>query len=316
MPTQARGELTKLILQFQTAARTAPVTPAGKVIPFTNYGLGRDPKRQDNPSLNNSPLANRSDAGNPLVSGPLESIFDLRTIGYLLKLLLGQPVTTGAGPYVHTFPVNLTDRPYALMELQQLDISKFMRTLDVRANKLAWDITSTDQNIKVDLLAGEELDPIPTAAFDAAPTSVASFRANSGSGKIWDGAGATLGTVVGGNIEINNNMNAQELADGLPGYGHFPVGDMLFSGKLKAVFDGAGAWELARAGTLTRLKIVSGATIGASTFTLAVDMPYVELFEKAVAKAGRSGLYAEMDWKAVYGATLPTVVLTNDVVSY
>lgn len=313
---QARGELTRLMLQFQTAARTAPVTPTGKVIPFTNYGLGRDPKRQANHSLNNSPLANRSDEGSPIVAGPLESIFDLRTIGYLLKLLLGQPVTTGTGPYTHTFPVDLSDRPYALFELQQLDIGKYMRSLDVHVNKIGWDIANNDQSIKVDLLAGEEINPIPTSPFDAAPTSVVQFRANSGSGKIWDGAGATLGTVVGGNIEINNNIAAQEQADGLPGYSHFPVGDLLFGGSLKAVFDGAGAWELARAGTLTRLKMVSGATIGGITFTLTVDMPYVELTEKAVPKAGRSGLYADVAWKAVNGATLPTVVLVNDVASY
>lgn len=313
---QARGELSRLMLQFQTAARTAPVTPAGKVIPFTNYGLGRDPKRQENKSINNSPLAYQSDPGSPIVAGPLESIFDLRTIGYLLKLLLGQPVTTGTGPYTHTFPINLADRPFALMELQQLDIGKYMRSLDVHVNKLGWDIANNDQSIKVDLLAGEESDPIPTSAFDAAPTSVTSFRANSGSGKIWDGTGATLGTLVGGNIEISNNINAQELVDGLPGYNHFPVGELSFGGSLKAVFDGAGAWELARAGTLTRLKMISGATIGGSTFTLTVDMPYVELTEKSIPRGGRSGLFADVTWKAVTGGTLPTVVLVNDVVSY
>jgi hypothetical protein len=313
--TQARGELTKLLLQFQTAARTAP-SPAAKVIPFTNYTVGRDPKRQDNPSLNNSALGNKSDPGNALVAGQLQSVLDLRTIGYLLKLLLGQPVTTGAGPYTHTYPINLTGRPYALLELGHSDIGKYYRTLDARVNKMGWDIMNNDQNITADIVAGEEVEPVPTAVFDAAPTSVASFRANSGSGVISDGAGATLGQVVGGKIEINNNIKPLELADGLPGYSLFTVDDLLFSGNIRAVFDGAAAWELARASTLTRLKMVSGATVGANTYSLTVDMPYVELMEKAVPKQGRSGLFADIDWKAVTGATLPTVVLINDVVSY
>ncbi|HQS59966.1 MAG: hypothetical protein B7Y56_03415 [Gallionellales bacterium 35-53-114] len=312
---QARGELTKLLFQYQTAARTAPA-PAAKVLPFTSYSIGRDPKRQANGTMNNSPLGNKTDPGNPIVPGQLQSIFDLRTIGYLLKLLLGQPVTTGAGPYVHTFPVNLDDRPYALLELAQYDISKFNRTLDAHLNKLAWDVTNNDQNITADFLAGEEIDPIPTVVFDAAPTSVVSFRACSASGVISDGAGSTLGQVVDGKIEINNNMAPLELANGVPGYSIFPVGELMFSGSIKCVFDGASAWELARAGTSTRLKMVSAATIGANTFSLAVDMPYVELMEKTVPKAGRSGLFAELSWKAVTGATLPTVVLTNDVVSY
>lgn len=312
---QARGELTRLLLQYQTSARTAP-TPAAKVMPFTSYSVGRDPKRQANGTMNNSPLGNKTDPGNPIVAGQLQSVLDLRTIGYLLKLLLGQPVTTGAGPYVHTFPVNLNDRPFALLELGQIDISKFNRVLDARLNKLAWDVTNNDQNITADFLAGEEVDPIPTVVFDAAPTSVASFRSCSASGLISDGAGATLGQVVDGKIEINNNMAPQELANNVPGYSIFPVGEMVFSGSLKCVFDGAGAWELARAGTSTRLKMTSAATIGANTFSLVVDMPYVELMEKTVPKAGRSGLFADLNWKAINGATLPTVVLTNDVVSY
>lgn len=313
---QARGELTKFLLQYQTTSRTLPTPVGAKVLPFTSYSVGRDPKRQANGTLNNSPLGNKSDAGNPIVAGQLQSILDLRTIGYLLKLLLGQPVTTGAGPYVHTFPIDLNARPYALLELGEYDINKYWRVLDAHLNKLAWDVTNNDQNITADFLAGEEVEPIPTVVFDPAPTSVTSFRSCSASGVVSDGAGATLGQVVDGKIEINNNMAPQELANGVAGYGIFPVGEMVFSGSLKCVFDGASAWDLARAGTSTRLKLTTAATIGANTFSLVVDMPYVELMEKAVPKAGRSGLFADVSWKAIDGATLPTVVLTNDVVSY
>lgn len=313
--TQARGELTKLLLQYQTAARTAPA-PAAKEIPFTSWGVGRDPKRQANHSLNNSPLGNPTDPGNPIVHGPLASILDLRTIGYLLKLLLGQPVSVGTPLKTHTFPVNLADRPYALMECGLYDINKYFRSMDCHVNKIGWDIGNNDQSISVDILAGEEIDPLPTAAFDPAPTRVAPFRSTSASGVISDGAGTTLGVVTGGKIEINNNIKAQELANGLPGYSLFELGELVFSGSLKCVFDGASAWDLARAGTNTRLKLVSAATIGADTFSLTVDMPYVELTEKAVPKVGRSGLFADVNWKAVTGATLPTVVLRNDMASY
>jgi hypothetical protein len=313
---QARGELTKLLLQYQTANRTAPTPVAAKVIPFTSYNVGRDPKRQQNQTLNNSALGNKSDPGSPIVTGQVQSILDLRTIGYWLKLLLGQPTTTGTTLKTHTFPVNLTDRPQALLELGHYDINKYFRTLDAHVNKLAWDVANNDQNITVDIIAGEEIDPVPTTAFDAAPTSVVQFRSNSASGTISDGAGATLGQVVGGTIEINNNLNPQELANGLSGYSLFPVGDLLFSGTLKAVFDGAEAWALARAGTSTRLKLVSAATVGANTFSLTVDMPFVELMEKAVPKQGRSGLFVDVAWKAVTGASLPTVTLANDVTAY
>jgi hypothetical protein len=313
---QARGGNSKLIMQYQTAARTAPVTPAAKVLPFTSYTVGRDPRRSNDPTIQGSPLGAKSGPGNPIVQGQLKSILDLRTVGYLLKLLLGQPVTTGTTLKTHTYPINLTDRPYALLEMGHSDISKYYRTLDARVTKIAWDIVNLDQSIAADIIAALEVEPVPTAAYDAAPTSVASFRACSGAGVISDGAGSTLGQVVGGSIEINNNMTGSELADGGGGYGLFNLGELMFNGKIKAVFDGASAYALARASTSTRLKMVSAATIGADTFDLIVDMPYVELMEKAVPKEGMSGLFVELNWKAHTGATLPTVVLRNDVASY
>ena len=314
--TQARGGNSKLLFQYQTAARTAPVTLAAKVLPFTSYNVGRDPRRQNNPTIQGSPLGDKSGQGNPIVAGSLKSILDLRTVGYLLKLLLGQPVTTGTTLKSHTYPIDLVDRPYALLELGHSDISKFYRTLDARVTKMAWDIMNLDQSITADIIAGLEVEPVPTTVFDAAPTSVASFRANSGAGVISDGSGATLGQVVGGSIEINNNTVGSELADGSGGYGLFSLGELMFSGKIRAVFDGASAYDLARASTSTRLKMVSAATIGADTFDITVDMPYVELMEKAVPKEGMSGLFVDLDWKAHTGATLPTVVLRNDVTSY
>lgn len=315
--SQADNSLTKLVLQYEDTFRTAPSTAAAKVIPYTTWNLGRDPRRQKNETVTDSPLAAKTDAGNPVVPpGPMTSVLDLRTLGYLLKLLLGQPVTTGTTLKTHTFPVNKAIRPSALMEMWHSDISKAYRLLGVKCNKLSWDIMNNDQNIAAELLAAYEVDPVPTSAFDAAPTSVASFRANSGSGVISNGVDGALGQIVSGSIEINNNITPYEVADGTPGYGLMQQGELMFSGTIRAVFDGASAYELARNGTSTRMSLVSAATIGADTFDLTVDMPYVELMEKAVPKQGRSGLFVDLAWKAHSGATLPTVVLRNDVAAF
>lgn len=314
---QAVNALSKLLLQFETAFRTEPAPAAAKVLPYTSYNLGRDPRRQKNDTITTSPLGSKTDAGNPVVPpGQLQSVLDLRTVGYLLKLLLGQPVTAGTTLKTHTFPVDMAVRPSALMEMGHADIAKFYRLLGVKCNKLSWDIMNNDQNIAAELLAAYEVDPVPITAFDAAPTSVASFRANSGSGVISNGADGALGQIVSGSIEINNNITPHELADGNPGYGLMQQGELMFSGKIRAVFDGASAYELARNGTSTRMKLVSAATIGADTFDLTVDMPLVELIEKAVPKQGRSGLFVDLDWRAHGGATLPTVVLRNDVAGF
>lgn len=316
--SQAKPTLAQLIMQFQTGGlRVAPSPVGAHVVPFHKFDFGRDPRRQQDLSMNQSPLANKTQAGSPIVPATtLESVLDLRTIGFLLKLLLGQPVTTGTTLKTHAFPIDLADRPYALFERQHSDISKFYRWLGVHGNKLSWDIKNNDQVIAFEVMAAQEIDPIPTTAFDSAPTSVSSFRSNAGSAVISDGAGATLGTVVGGNIEISNNIQPQEAADGADGYSIFDVQELTFKGKIKCVFDGAGAYDLARTGTQTRLKTVTAATIGADTFDLIVDMPYVDLIEKAVPVSGKSGLMVDLDFSATDGATLPTVTLRNDVAAY
>lgn len=314
---QAKNALAKLLLQFQTASRTLPSPAAAFVMPWDGFDIGRDPRRQANNSITSSPLANKSDEGSPIVpEKQLSAILDLRNIGFLLKLLLGQPVTTGTTLLTHTFPIDLADRPYALLEMQHPDISKYFRFLDAHCTKLSWDIKNNEQLISASILAGEEVNPIPTSAFDAAPTTLSGFRANSGSGVISDGAGSTLGQVIGGNIEIAAVMKPEELANGTDGYGTFPVEELKFSGKIKCIFEGDGAYALARAGTSTRLKTVSAATIGSDTFDLIVDQPYVELKESAIPRKGRSGIITEFDWVAHAGATLPTVVLRNDVANY
>lgn len=314
---QARGALSKLLFQKETAFRTLPSPVAAKVMPFTTYNVGRDPRRQADNSITSSPLPAKNDQGNAIVGGPFGSVLDLRSIGNWLLLLFGAPTTTGTGSYTHTFPINGNDRQSALLELGHSDISKFYRTLGAKLNKLSWNVLDNDQNISGEIIAAFETEE--AAAFDAAPTSYDQFRACSAGGKVWDGAGSTLGSVVGGSVAINNNMKGYELADGdvtKPGYGLIDQGDLEFTGTLRAVFDGASAYALARANTSTRLALVSKATVGANTFTLTVDMPYVELIEKTVPKEGKSGLFVDLDWRAHAGATLPTVVLVNDVPSY
>ncbi|HLP97491.1 MAG TPA: phage tail tube protein [Sideroxyarcus sp.] len=315
--TQAKMSLAQLIMQYQTASRTNPSPADAFRLPFDGFDLSRDPRRQVNNSVTSSPLASKTDAGSPIVpEKSMTGILDLRNIGFLLKLLLGQPTTTGTGPYTHSFPVNLNARPYALFEMQHTDISKFFRWLDVHCTKLAWDIRNNEQMITASLLAGIEIDPVPTSAFDATPTTLSSFRANSGSGVISNGADAALGQIIGGNIEIGSVIKPEELANGLDGYSVFTPEEVTFKGKIKCIYEGEQAYLLARNGTSTRLKMVSGATIGANTFSLSVDMPYVELKEAAPPRKGRSGIIVEHEFAAHAGATLPTVELINDVASY
>lgn len=403
----AKGGLQRLILQTEDVFRTAPAAPAAKVIPFTTWGVEREPHRQQNQTVTSSPLPAKSDAGDPIVAGPFTSIFDLRSIGNWLKHLLGaatvgkavtvQPTnvtgvtvhyasndcTSGNGTLTytaagtsltwtpqggaagaaqnigaggdflmlgggggksvlitvvaaslpvgnqndaninvsatlkaHAFPVNGADRLSALCELGDPDIAKFFRSLGSKVNRLGWNPLENDQNLSGDIIAAVEVDPIPGAAFDANPTAYAAVRACSAKGKIWDGVGAALGIIVGASVEANNNMTGYPCGDGLEGYGYIDQGDLVISGSIRSVFDGAGAYALARAGTSTRLRLEHGAPVGIDIFRLTLDHSYCELMEKAPQRTGKAALYVENAWKFHDGATMPKVVLVNDVAAY
>lgn len=216
----------------------------------------------------------------------------------------------------HVYPIDLVDRPSALLELGHTDIGKYYRTVGAKVNSLSYDITAQEQNITLAIIAGAETEE--ASVFDATPTVLTPLRGCGHGGQLSDGSGTTLGTVVSGDIAVGNNMTGQPLADGLEGYGLIEQGDTSIGGKIRTVFDGAGAYALARASTSTRMRISSSVANGSDTFRLVWDCPNVELVEKAPPKEGKSGLYAELDWMAHRDSAgnLPLVMLTNDVASY
>lgn len=399
---QARGALIRLLMQKEATFRTAPAA-AAFVMPFTSWDVKRTANRQANNTVNQSALREKSSAGDPVVGGSFESIFDLRSIGYWLQLLLGAPTTgkavttqpvnvtgvtvqyagsdctAGAGTltYVfsgttlawtpqagtigtavnvgaggsftlqgggggktlrvtvvagalpgtnqndatinvsntlkaHAFPINTALRPSALTEAQHSDLTKFYRVLGLKLGQLGWDVMANDQNIRGTAMAAVETEE--TAVFDANPTVITPVRACSGKGVITDGS-TGLGTVVGGSVDINNNLTGYPCADGLEGYGHIDNGELAIGGSIRAVWDAAGAYALARAGTSTRMRLESAGINGADTFKLVIDAPTVELTENAPPKTGKSGLFVDLQW-AVHKGTDPEIYLVNDVASY
>ena len=219
----------------------------------------------------------------------------------------------------HTFPIDLVDRPSALLEIGHTVVAKYQRFLGSKVNKLAYDLVNNEQNISGDLIIGGEVDPIPGTVFDSAPTSYSYFRACSASGRIWDGISQiALGDIRSGSIAFDNGMTGIALAEAADGYGLIDQGDLTISGAISAVFDGAAAYDLARQNTSTRMRMLSAATIGSNTFSLVVDLLDVELEEANVPVEGKSGLWVDLNFRAhANGATrLPVITLNNDVTAF
>lgn len=100
----AKGGLQKLLGQIEGAFRV-PGAAAAKVLPFTTFGVQREPNRQEDPTITSSRLPAKTDPGDPTAAGPFASIFDLRSFGFWLRLLLGAATV---GKAVTKQPTNVT----------------------------------------------------------------------------------------------------------------------------------------------------------------------------------------------------------------
>lgn len=104
MFNQHKGGNMQLLLQRESVFRTAPA-PAAFKMPFTEWTLLRDPRRTRDPSISNSPLPAPMSCGDATITGGCKSIFDLRSVGQWLYLLLGAPTVRKA---VTSQPVSVT----------------------------------------------------------------------------------------------------------------------------------------------------------------------------------------------------------------
>ncbi len=310
------GRNTQLLLQRETTFRTPPATPAAYRMKWSELEFGRDPQRQEDPTIQNTPLAVKKDPGDEIFGGSLKAILCLNDIGQWFTLLWGTPVTTGIGPYTHTWTLSLAARPSALLELGYLTASKYPQWLGVMLNTLSWDIKEADQSISMEFMAGEEVVPEPTAPFDAAPTSYAKNRACAKGGEIYDVQGAsTLGRISKASVKISNDLEGQNVADGKDGYGEILLGQPSIEGSVTVLFDdGTNIFDHARDHASKPMTLISRNADDSARLQL--NLPAVEFDEAKHKIATSKGLLVDTNWRAHADATAPTLVLTNGISSY
>ncbi len=312
------GRNTQLLLQRESTYRTAPGAAAAFSMKF-NPGLkiGRNPVRVQDPTVKATPMEEKTDTADAMVTGGLSSILCLNEIGQWLTLLWGAPSTTGAGPYTHVFTCDLNDRPSALMELGYLGApADYERWLGMMVSKLSWNVIEAEQNMSLELIGAEEVEPAPTTPWDAAPTVYAKNRAQGRQGNVYDVVGAsTLGDVVEASVEITNDLEGQTLADGLEGYGRVLVGQPAISGSARFILDTAEAIR-DYGKNHTSLPLTLESKNAAGDASLKLILPAVEFEEMPHEIQSSKGLHIDTNWRAHSNANPPTIELVNSIPSY
>ena len=307
--------------QFETAYRTPPVSPNTQLLKFEKLTIGQDADLAEDDTINAAALPEKRDEMDSSASGTGTLRLCLNEIGWWLKLLWGAPVTTGAGPYVHTFTLNLLERPSALLELQVSNgsVSRYHRFLGMKLKELGFDVMEKKPDYTVNLMGAVEVKPFPTAAFDLTPSALydklvpCTKRAN-----IYDVLNnSTLGDITKCPIKFDNDFEGYPLADGGEGMGCILLGRPTITGSMAALFTPGTAFDYALAHTSKKLVMETKDASG--TYSMVITLPNIE-FDRPKAQIETSkGLVVDgLAWRAhnAAGAAAPTIVLTNQVASY
>lgn len=306
-----------LVGQTEATYRTAPTTPGATQLKFSQLNLNRNPVRQVDPTITDTVLVEKTDEIDESPEGSITSIACLSDALFWFTLLFGAPVTTGTGPYVHTFTLTKECKPSALLELKGVRSSttRIRRFLGCMIRDFSWDIMSEDQNFVMNLIMATMVSPNPSTAFDTTPTKLAKARAMPAKGLIYDVSGAsTLGQISGASLSVNLDPQPQKLADGRFGYGAVLPGQTAFTGTINALFEETGLASAAESHTSKKLVIETEAKNGE---TIELTIPSAEFSEPANEVTTRQGIVRPYNWMAHHkdGDAPITLVLTNSIAS-
>lgn len=250
-------------------------------------------------------------------------MFCLNDLGFWLTLLMGQPTTTGSGPYTHTFTFTRGIRPTALFEVALSSVtgnSLYRRGVGMMLNQLNWDPMADKQQLQGQFLYAQEWLPQPDEAFFSnAPFFNDSIAATHRCAIYNDAGDNTLGEITSASIAINNAAVGVPIGNGNRGFGAFVVADQALpsiSGQISALFRDQELWEKASTNSSSPLVIVS--RNAASTHSLTVTLPNIAFGEPSWTVGLSAGkiMTADWYWHDEAGAAAPTFVLVNGVASY
>lgn len=315
------GNTGSLTAQLQASLRATPGTPAAKRLKFDEFSMGRSPVRSPNNTIRNVALKNKDDETDERPEASFTAAFCLNDIGWWLTMLLGQPVTTGAGPtYSHVWTFGNGLRPTALMEMALRTVSgtaRRRRGLGFFLNQLNWDPMAEKQQVQGQLMYAQEVLPAPVSDFHAAAAFYPLSMAATHRGRIFDGVSdVELGQVSAGSITVTNNAEGIPLADGERGYGGYLIGSQALpalSGQLTALFTDDTLWDKAKDNDSSALVFRSASADNVHHLTTSIGL--AGFSEPAWTAGLAAGKFVQVDWYAHDGAAT-SFTLVNAVSSY
>lgn len=311
---RALGANEKIALAFESTYGVPPVSGYFS-LPF----IGGDLKATQ-PLLESDLLGQGNDPAPPVrdvitVDGSMEVPVDTDAIGYWLKLLLGQPTTTGTTPKTHTFNSGGSARPSASIERQNPDVPYFDMFAGVCVDSMSFELGTQGLLKASSTLIGQGNTPATTTAAGTPTVITPAARFGHFNGSVKRSA-VTLGNIVGAKFTFSNNLDALRVVrpDGKIQGVDPTVASM--TGEVSIRFDDTVLLDQAIAGGSAVLDF--GWSISANQ-SLTITAHQVNFARPNRQTSGPKGVEVTFPFiasKAVSPARMATFVLVNAVTSY
>lgn len=311
----ARGSNAKIYLKEQTVPDTA-ATGNFVQLPFKSFSLrgSQALSRDDLLGANVGRDGSAPYLGVINVAGDMVVPIDTVNFGYPVKGLMGAATVTGTTSKTHVFTSGKTALPSFTFEKAFPDVPAFDQYLGVMVGGMSFDLAPDGPaNATVSLMGLDETTGTTSAAGTPTFTPGQRFMRPTGSIKK---DGATLAQVVGGRINMSNNMSGVQTIRSDMRLEEIDFGNFTAGGDLRIRFRDNSLKAQAIASTPCTLEY--SFTISA-TKLIKFEFAEVYLSRPGVEISGPAGLELPVTWEAAFGATagyLARITIINDVASY
>ncbi|HBG06326.1 MAG: hypothetical protein A2075_12210 [Geobacteraceae bacterium GWC2_58_44] len=304
MGATEKGVICQLVIQKEPSYKVDPVTPDAQVIYLRSDTIAFS---RPNESSDVSRGANRNPTkparGLDDVGGDISTELQAY-IGRLYEGVMGTVVTTGTGPYVHTFkhgPLSSW-----MLERKYPTLGKYAKYNGCKFGKLSMDVTTKGfQNITVSTSGAKET--ISDAPFDATPLDLGKVSFDGRSIMLIEEGGVAIATIskISG-LTIDNGLDLGEENYALGGDGSrddIPEGMVKVTGTAHAMFKTIDLYNKAKNGTESSIRVKYALGDGNGTAgneSLELKLSELVYSPKTPPIAGPKGLVVEAPFEAYY----------------
>ena len=322
MPTAAtpRGKTANLL--FGTQADFATVAPVDYIRTlFYSESLAETSPFEDDAILGTARDNNR-DATAPAdglasLAGDIVVPVDVNHFAYWLTMLLGAPVTTGAGPYEHVFSSGGEVLPYRTIEFEKRAGAAFFQNVGCLASSLSFDWTRSGGFRQATVSIVGRNQEKTAATVGGAPAAILARSPLSAAQAVLRINGVSAAHVLGGSVTYANNPEEDASINGTPyASGYLLDQDATASGAMQLRYVDETYFDLMTAGDPVAIELEFGSAADAK---IVFALPAVRFEKGAFAPiSGPGGLQADLNWRGEQSAAaaMMTVTVTNQIATY